>query len=156
MKFLNHNDSDTFFGSYAPALSTVDQMETYWNNKRCDVHLEGFRDLSLHHHSQLLQSLSAKVKVNLNNCFDFVVISGEIRMLEEKLGRITAQSESQKARAWRDELYWRKLQLVFEQLSKWQRIQSCKIVSTMKHEAPQVASLSSYFSRVRRLDSSRD
>ncbi|KAL2044983.1 hypothetical protein N7G274_002758 [Stereocaulon virgatum] len=57
MKFTGHNNADTFFGSYAPELSTVDGMASYWNKKRRTVHLESFRGLSLHHHSQLLQSL---------------------------------------------------------------------------------------------------
>ncbi len=45
---------------------------------------------------------------------------------------------------------------MFEKLSKWQQIQSRKIVSNTKNEAFQVASLSSYFNRICRLDSSRD
>ena len=46
MKFAGHNNADTFFGSYAPELSTVDGMASYWNKKRRTVHLEGFRGLS--------------------------------------------------------------------------------------------------------------
>ena len=29
MKFAGHNNADTFFGSYAPELSTVDGMASY-------------------------------------------------------------------------------------------------------------------------------
>lgn len=156
MKFAGHNNPDTFFGSYAPELSTVDGMASYWNKKRRTIHLEGFRGLSVHHHPQLLKSLPAKVEADLNDCADFVAINKEIKILGEKLRTITAEGESQRARARRDELYWRKRQLVSEELSKWQQIQSRKIVSNMETETPLVASLPSYFSRIRRLDPPRD
>ncbi len=156
MKFAGHNNADTFFGSYAPELSTVDGMASYWNKKRRTVHLEGFRGLSLHHHPQLLQSLPAKVEANLDNCADFVFINKEIEMLGEKLRGITLEDEAQPARARREELYWRKRQLVSEELSRWQQIQPRKIASNTEDEAPQVASLPSYFNRVRRLEPPRD
>lgn len=156
MKFVGHNNADTFFGSYAPELSTVDGMASYWNKKRRTVHLEGFRGLSLHHHPQLLQSLPAKVEADLDNCADFVFINKEIETLGEKLRGITVEEEGQRARARREELYWRKRQLVSEELSKWQQIQPRKIASNTEDEAPQVASLPSYFNRIRRLDPSRD
>ena len=54
IKFAGHNNADTFFDSYAPELSTVNGMASYWNKKRRTIHLEGFRGLSLHHYSQLL------------------------------------------------------------------------------------------------------
>lgn len=156
MKFAGHNNADTFFGSYAPELSTVDGMASYWNKKRRTVHLEGFRGLSLHHHPQLLQSLPAKVEANLDNCAEFVSINKEIEILGEKLRGIMVEDEAQPARARREELYWRKRQLVSEELSKWQQIQPRKIASTTEDEAPQVASLPSYFNRIRRLDPPRD
>ena len=156
MKFAGHNNADTFFGSYAPELSTVDGMASYWNKKRRTVHLEGFRGLSLHHHPQLLQSLPAKVEANLDDCADFVSINKEIEMLGEKLRGITLEDEAQPARARREELYWRKRQLVSEELSKWQQIQPRKIASNTEDEAPQVASLPSYFNQIRRLDPPRD
>jgi len=46
--------------------------------------------------------------------------------------------------------------LVSEELSKWQQIQPRKIASNTEDEAPQVASLPSYFNRIRRLDPPRD
>lgn len=156
MKFAGHNNADTFFGSYACELSTVDGMASYWNKKRRTVHLEGFRGLSLHHHPQLLQSLPAKVEANLDNCADFVSINKEIEILGEKLRGITLEDEAQPARARREELYWRKRQLVSEELSKWQQIQPRKIASNTEDEAPQVANLPSYFNRIRRLDPPRD
>jgi len=156
MKFAGHNNADTFFGSYAPELSTVDGMASYWNKKRRTVYLEGFRGLSLHHHPQLLQSLPVKVEANLDNCADFVSINKEIEILGEKLRGITLEDEAQPARARREELYWRKRQLVSEELSKWQQIQPRKIASNTEDEAPQVANLPSYFNRIRRLDPPRD
>lgn len=105
MKFVDHNNADTFFGSYAPELSTVDEMTSYWNKKRRIVHLEEFRELSLHHHSQLLQSLFAKVKADLNNCVDFVFINKEIETLKKKLREITVEEKDQRARARREKLY---------------------------------------------------
>ncbi|MCJ1278125.1 hypothetical protein MMC21_005940 [Puttea exsequens] len=85
MKFAGHNNADTFFGSYAPELSTVDGMASYWNKKRRTIHLEGFRGLSLHHHPQLLQSLPSKVEADLDNCSEFISINKEIDILGEKL-----------------------------------------------------------------------
>ena len=156
MKFAGHNNADTFFDSYAPELSTVDGMASYWNKKRRTIHLEGFRGLSLHHHPQLLQSLPAKVEANLESCADFVFINKEIEMLGEKLRCIPEEDEAQSARARREELYWRKRQLVSEELNKWQQIQPRKIASNTEDEVPQVASLPSYFDRIRRLDPPRD
>ena len=135
MKFAGHNNPDTFFGSYAPELSTVDGMASYWNKKRRTVHLEGFRGLSLHHHPQLLQSLPAKVEANLDNCTEFVSINKEIEILGERLRGIILEDETQPARARREELYWRKRQLVSEELSKWQKIQPRKIASNTEDEA---------------------
>ena len=43
-----------------------------------------------------------------------------------------------------------------KELSKWQQIQPRKIASNTEDEAPQVASLPSYFNRIRRLDPPRD
>lgn len=97
MKFAGHNNPDTFFGSYAPELSTVDGMASYWNKERRTVHLEGFRGLLLHHHPQLLQSLPAKVEADLDNCPDFISVSKEIEMLGEKLRGITTEDEAQPA-----------------------------------------------------------
>jgi len=96
------------------------------------------------------------VKANLNNCVDFVFINKKIKILGKKLRSITLEDEAQLARARREKLYWRKRQLVFEKLSKWQQIQSRKIASNTKNEASQVASLPSYFNRIRRLNSPRD
>jgi len=112
--------------------------------------------LSLHHHSQLLQFLLVKVKVDLDNCVNFVVISKKIETLGEKLREITMKDESQRVRARREELYWRKRQLMSEELSKWQQIQPRKIASDTRNEIIQVASLPSFFNRIRRLDPSRD
>ena len=43
-----------------------------------------------------------------------------------------------------------------EELNKWQKAQSRKIKSDTDSEAPAVASLPSYFNRIRRLDPPRD
>ena len=156
MKFAGHNNADTFFGSYMPQLSTVDGISSYWNRKRRTVHLEGFRGLSLHCYPQMLQSLPAKVEADLEMRADFIAISQEIDALKEKLTQIPVKNESQLDRARREELYWRKRQLVSEELNKWQQIQPRKITSDTEDEAPQVANLPSYFNRIRRLDPSRD
>ena len=106
MKFASYNNADTFFGSYAPELSTVDGMASYWNKKRRTVHLERFCGLSLHHYPQLLQSLPTKIESNLDNCVDFVSINKEIEILGEKLRGIMVEDEAQSARARQKELYW--------------------------------------------------
>ncbi|KAL2037958.1 hypothetical protein N7G274_009177 [Stereocaulon virgatum] len=105
IKFAGHNNADTFFGLYAPELSTVDGMASYWNKKRRTVQLKGFRGLSLHHYPQLLQSLPAKVEANLDNCADFVSINKGVEILGEKLRGITLEDKAQPARARREELY---------------------------------------------------
>ena len=113
-------------------------------NKKCrTVHLEGFWGLSLHHHPQPLQSLPTKVEADLDSYSDFISINKEIDMLGEKLRRITTDDEAQPVRVRREELYWRKRQLVSEELSKWQQIQRRKIASDTEDEAPRVASLPS-------------
>ena len=153
MKFAGHNNADTFLGSYMPQLSTVDGISSYWNRKRRTVHLEGFRGLSLHYHPQILQSLPAKVESDLESRADFNAINQEIEALGQKFRRLSIDDKS---RARREELYWRKRQLVSEELNKWQEIQPRKITANAGDEAPQVASLPSYFNRVRRLDPPRD
>ena len=155
MKFAGHKNADTFFGSYMPQLSTVDGIASYWNLKRRTVHLEGFRGLSLHYHPQMLQSLPAKVEADLENRVDFADLNKEIAMLGEKLRGVTLEEQSQEDRARREELYWKKRQLVSEELSKWQEIQTHKVGSN-EDEASPVASRPSYFNRIRRLDPSRD
>lgn len=60
------------------------------------------------------------MEANLESCADFVFINKEIEMLGEKLRCITEEDEAQSARARREELYWRKRQLVSEELNKWQ------------------------------------
>ena len=156
MKFAGHNNADTFFGSYAPELSTVDGIASYWDKKRRTVYLEGFRGLSLHYYSQLLRSLPARVEADLDNCSEFISVNKEIEMLEKKFRGIKTEDKAQPARARRKKLYWRKRQLVAEELSKWQQIQLYKIASDTVDKAPQVASLLSYFNRIRRFDPPRN
>ena len=93
IKFAGYNNADIFFGLYVSELSTVDGMASYWNKKRRTVYLEEFRGLLLYYYSQLLQSLFAKVEVNLNNCVDFVFINKKIEILGEKLRDITLEDE---------------------------------------------------------------
>ena len=152
MKFAGHNNPDTFLGSYMPQISTVDGISSYWNRKRRTVHLEGFRGLSLHHHPQMLQSLPAKVEADLESRVEFIAINQEIEALGEKLRRFSSDDKSWSRR---EELYWRKRQLVSEELNKWREIQP-KTATAVEDEAPQVASLPNFFNRVRRLDPPRD
>ncbi len=87
---------------------------------------------------------------------DLIAISQEIDALKEKLRQVPANDESQLDRARREELYWRKRQLLSKELNKWQQIQPRKITSDAKDEAPHVANLPSNFNRIRRLDPPRD
>ncbi|KAL2054829.1 hypothetical protein ABVK25_005133 [Lepraria finkii] len=105
IKFAGYNNPDTFFGSHAPELSTVNSIVSYWNKKRRTVYLEGFRGLSLYYYPQLLQSLPAKVEADLNNYPDFISISEEIEILGEKLRGITTKDKAQPAQARQEELY---------------------------------------------------
>ena len=75
---------------------------------------------------------------------------------KRKLRSTTLEVEAQQIRARREKLYWRKRQLISQELNKWQQIQPRQITLNMEDEAPQVASLPSYFSRTRRLDPPRD
>ena len=156
MKFAGHKNADTFFGSYMPQLSTVDGIGSYWNRKHRTVHLEGFRGLSLHYHPQMLQSLQAKVEADLESRVGFANLNKEIDMLGKKLQGVIIDMQSQKDRARREELYWKKRQLVSEELSKWQEIQTHKATVNAENDASPVASRPSYFNRVRRLDPPRD
>ena len=105
-----------------PQLSTVDGIGSYWNRKHRTVHLEGFRGLSLHYHPQMLQSLQAKVEADLESRVGFANLNKEIDMLGKKLQGVIIDMQSQRDRARREELYWKKSQLVSEELSKWQEI----------------------------------
>ena len=104
----------------------------------------------------MLQSLPAKVEADLEMREDFIAIEQEIEALRKKLRRVSTKDESQSDRARREELYWRKRQLVSEELNKWQKTQSRKITADTDSEAPIVASLPNYFNRIRRLDPPRD
>lgn len=156
MKFAGHNNADTFFGSHAAELSTDDGIASYWNKKPRTIHLEGFRGLSLHLHPQLLQSLPAEMEADLDICSAFISIKKEIDLLGEKLRGITTNDEAQPVRVRQEESYWRKRQLVSEEISKWQQIRPRKIASDTEDEAPQVASLPSFLNRIRCLDPPRD
>ncbi|KAJ4502326.1 hypothetical protein HRR76_005404 [Exophiala dermatitidis] len=156
MKFAGHENSDTFFGSYMPQISTVDGQASYWGKARRTVYLEGFRGLSLQHHPQMLQSLPAKVEANLKERADFIVLNEEIESLGERIRRLPVEHDSQRERTRREELYWQKRQMVSEELGRWQEIQSRKVNQDTEVAASPVASLPSFFSRVRRLDPPRD
>ena len=156
MKFAGHENSDTFFGSYMPQIRTVDGQSSYWGKARRTVYLEGFRGLSLQHHPQMLQSLPAKVEANPKERADFVALSEEIESLGEKIRQLTLSHDGQRVQARREELYWQKRQMVSEELSKWQEIQSRKVNKDTEAGASPVASLPSFFNRVRRLDPPRD
>ncbi|KAG9773168.1 hypothetical protein KCU88_g5872, partial [Aureobasidium melanogenum] len=156
MKFAGHENSDTFFGSYMPQISTVDGQSSYWGKARRTVYLEGFRGLSLQHHPQMLQSLPAKVEANLKGRADFIALNEEIESLGERIRRLPVGHDGQRERTRREELYWQKRQMVSEELSRWQEIQPRKVNQDTEAEASPVASLPSFFSRVRRLDPPRD
>ncbi|KIV87981.1 hypothetical protein PV10_09166 [Exophiala mesophila] len=156
MKFAGHENSDTFFGSYMPQISTVDGQSSYWGKARRTVYLEGFRGLSLQHHPQMLQSLPAKVEANLKGRADFIALNEEIESLGERIRRLPAGHDGQRERTRREELYWQKRQMVSEELSRWQEIQPRKVNQDTEAETSPVASLPSFFSRVRRLDPPRD
>ncbi|KIW36986.1 uncharacterized protein PV06_10884 [Exophiala oligosperma] len=156
MKFAGHENSDTFFGSYMPQISTVDGQSSYWGKPRRTVYLEGFRGLSLQHHPQMLQSLPAKVQADLKGRADFIALNEEIELLGERIRHLSLVHDSKPERTRREELYWQKRQMVSEELSRWQEIQPRKVHQDTENEASPVASLPSFFSRVRRLDPPRD
>jgi hypothetical protein len=156
MKFAKHKNVNTFFDSYMSQINTVDDIKNYWNRKRRTVHLEEFRELSFHYHSQMLQFLSIKVEIDLESRVDFVNLNKEIDILNEKLQNVVLNEQSQKNQIRRKKLYWKKRQLVSEELSKWQKIQTHKVIINAKNDASSVANWSSYFNRIRRLNLSRD
>lgn len=156
MKFAGHENSDTFFGSYMPQISTVDGQSSYWGKARRTIYLEGFRGLSLQHHPQMLQSLPAKVEANLKERADFIALNEEIESLGARIRRLPVGHHSQRERTRREELYWQKRQTVSEELGRWQEIQPRKVNQDTETEPSPVASLPSFFSRVRRLDPPRD
>ncbi len=156
MKFAEHKNADTFFDFYMSQISIIDDIKSYWNRKSRIIHFEEFRELSFHYHSQMLQSLWVKIEVNFENRVDFVSLNKEIDILSEKLQNVVLNEQSQKNRDWRKKLYWKKRQLVFEEFSKWQKIQTHKVIINAKNDVSSVTSRSSYFNRIRRLNSSRD
>jgi hypothetical protein len=155
-KFAGHSNSDIFFDSYMPQMSTVDGQSSYWGRGRRIVHLEGFRSLSLDYHPQLLQSLPAKVQDDLASREDFIILNTEIESLGKRLREPTIEDERQAARARREELYWHKRQLVSAELSKWREVQPYKISSKGVDNSSQVSARPSFFNRIRQLDPPRD
>jgi hypothetical protein len=101
----------------------------------------------------MLQTLPAKVEVDLAMRADFVEIEAEIKKVERKI-QGEEDDESQSARIRRDELYRQKVLWISEELKKWQKMQRHNI--KVDPDGVAVASLSSYFKRIRRLDSRRD
>jgi hypothetical protein len=86
MKFAGHDYASTFYDSYLPQVSTVDGISSFRNRERRATHLEGFRGQSLHHHPQMLQTLPAKLEVDLAMRADFTEIEAEIQK-KKKWGR---------------------------------------------------------------------
>ncbi|RHZ51665.1 uncharacterized protein CDV56_103977 [Aspergillus thermomutatus] len=156
MKFAGHGNSKTFFGSYMPPISTVDGQSSYWNRPRRTDFLEGFRGLSLTYHPQMLRSLPAKVEADLQERSVFVTIDQEIKSLGEKIRALGSEREDRQERTRREELYWQKRQIMSEELSRWQEIQTRKVPSDPDGEDCAVAARSSWFHRVRWLDPPRD
>lgn len=156
MKFAKHKNANTYFDFYMSQINTINDIKNYWNHKRRIVHFEEFRELLLHYHSQMLQSLSIKIEIDFESRVDFVNLSKEIDIFNEKLQNVVLNKQSQKNRARREKLYWKKRQFVSEELSKWQKIQTHKVSINAKNDAFSIANRSSYFNRIHRLNSSRD
>ena len=88
----------------------------------------------------MLQSLSAKVEVDLESRVDFVNFNKEINMLDKKLQSVNIDMQSQKNRARQEKLYWKKRQLVSEKFSKWQKIQTHKVIVKAENDTSSIAS----------------
>ena len=88
IKFADHNNADIFFNSYASELNTINEIISYWNKKRHIVYLKEFRELLLYYYFQLLQFLFVKIKIDLNNCADFVAISKKIETLKKNFEKL--------------------------------------------------------------------
>jgi hypothetical protein len=85
MEFVGHNYASTFYDSYMLQVSTVDGISGYWNRERRATHLEEFCGLSLHHRPQVLQTLPAKVEVDLEMRADFIELEAEIKKVGQKV-----------------------------------------------------------------------
>jgi hypothetical protein len=70
--------------------------------------------------------------------------------------RGVAEDQSRPAQARRDELYRQKVLLISEELKKWQKLQRHYIKPDADGVTHTVTSLSTYFNRIRRLDSRRN
>lgn len=109
MKFAGQRDPDVFFSSYAPAISSVDGISSYWGGKRRTIHIECLRGRTLRWYPHLNQTLPAKVQDNLDGHPDVVKINQELQTLVlNGLGTL----ECQRVRARREELYSQKRQLL--------------------------------------------
>jgi hypothetical protein len=98
------------------------------------------------------QSLPAKVEYDLAQRAGFVKLSEEIRGLSEKLKGVSLKDEIKTIRSRRDELYFQRSQLMSDELTKWQTLQSRKLTGN----DCRVASKLTQFNRIRRLDQPRD
>ncbi|KAH8797645.1 hypothetical protein F5884DRAFT_874658, partial [Xylogone sp. PMI_703] len=152
MIFAGHNDRDVFRRSYASSLA-VDGMASYWKKRRDTELIESFRGMSLQWHPSLIQSLPAKVQDDLRRQPDFIALSEELKSLGEKVKDLTTESEIQLTQMRRAELISKRRQLMSEELTKWQRIQSDKELEDSKHN---IASKPTLFNRIRYLDPLRD
>ncbi|KAI9773770.1 MAG: hypothetical protein M1839_002003 [Geoglossum umbratile] len=151
-----HPDRDTFSESYMPQMSTVDGQSSYWGRKRRTIHLNVFRGLSLHYHPQLLQSLPAKLQADFECRTDFVTFNSEIESLATKAVIATADDERQQAQDRRNELYWRRRQLVAIELSECRKNQRRSLASDSADGTDSTTCLQTYFKRVRHLGPPRD
>ncbi|KAI9859031.1 MAG: hypothetical protein M1813_007159 [Trichoglossum hirsutum] len=156
MKFAGHTNSNTFSKSYMPQMSTVDGQSSYWRYKRRTIHLNVFRRLSLHYHPQLLQSLPAKLQADLKSRPDFVALNSEIESLSVKAMAATTDDEQRQAQDHRNELYWRRRQLVAAELSECQKNQRLNLTSNSADRMDSIRRLLTYFKRVCHLDPPRD
>jgi hypothetical protein len=67
----------------------------------------------------MAQSLPAKVEHDLAERLDFVALSEKIYSLNEKLSSLTLKDEIRTIRGRRDELYFKRSQLMSNKLIKW-------------------------------------
>ncbi|KAH8800740.1 hypothetical protein F5884DRAFT_535563 [Xylogone sp. PMI_703] len=82
-----------------------------------------------------------------------MALSEELKSLGEKVKDLTIESEIQLTQMRRAELISKRRQLMSEELTKWQRIQSDKELEDSKHN---IASKPTFFNRTRYLDPLRD
>ena len=149
MKHGEHRNERTYCDSYMPNNAGTDLQGSYFDGKLRSIVNDRFRGLTLHRNPELWQALPARKQHELKNTPEFAAIETEIDALAPKAKTDPAAKER------RQTLMADKRKLVAEELSRCQKLQPSKLL-TSPDDADFMEYHRSQFHRIRRLMPERD